>query len=191
MDLHDYNTYQNYGNADTDALLQYLTQQQGFQNSQSHYAGWYGSTFTLTDLVGQLDSGKLCFVVLRAEDIWASNFAAYDAYGHARDADHDYYLDAAYVTTGNAGPPDHAVWVRGFQRDTNGNITHVICEDSGPWAGAFAKIPVNVFLRAWGRTDSNGVYDWAFTVDPPSGYSWSSAGINTWNFNPGVWSTSW
>jgi hypothetical protein len=190
MDLHD-SIYNNYGGIYGADGQDYLTQRQGFLNPQTFYAGWQGSTFTLTDLVNRVESGKLCHVDLRAEDLWARYFASTDIYGHAADANHDGYLDAGYVTTGNPGALDHGVWVRGFQRDTNGNVTYVILEDSGTFRGAFARVPVEHFQRAWGRPTSQGVYNWAYFTDPPSGRTWSTAGINTWMFNPAVWSTSW
>jgi len=164
----------------------YLTGQWGFRNPTD-------STVSLSTLVSWLDSGRMAHVALDAYEIWASL--------SSDDLDHDGYIDASRHLTNwystDSGP--HAVWVRGVQRDTGGNITHVLIADSALYGGAIARVPLEHFLRAcrsyigltYAASDINSAVIYAGVLDPPSGYSWGTAGTNTWRFNPAVWSASW
>jgi hypothetical protein len=180
MNLND-GAWNNYGGTTSSQRNTFLTSWAGFTGAIS------GSGYTFTQLVSCVESGQLVHVGLDAYEIWASKFAATDLYGTPRDADYDGYLDAGYVTSGDpATMGGHAVWVRGFVRDASNNITHVIIMDSALDGGALGKVPIDHFLRSW-----NGYGGWAGYVSPPSGHTWSTAGVNTWSFNPAVYSTSW
>jgi len=180
MNLND-PAWVNYGGTDAFDRNAYLTSVQGFLNSDVYAFNW-------TNLVNWVESGKLCHVRLDAYKIWASYFPAYDSNGTARDADYDGYIDAGYTGSSSYSGGWHAVWVRGFVRDAQNNITHVILADSGQVAGrgAFAKVAVSHFLNACSDFTSMIGY-----VDPPTGKTWSTQGVNTWTFNPSVYSASW
>jgi hypothetical protein len=170
MDLND-GTWSSYGGTNVLHRNAYLTSQQGFRNSSY--------TFDFSTLVSLVESGKLVHVSLDAYKIWAYYFPA------GADADYDGYVDAGYTGSPSQTGGWHAVWVRGFQRDAQGNITHVIIADSGIGPqGAFAKVDISHFLNAC--ASGNIGY-----VDPPAGKTWSTAGINTWTFNPAVYSALW
>jgi len=136
-----------------------------------------------SDLVSQVERGRLVSASIDAYQIWESIFPYEDAFGTQKDSDQDGYLDANYITDGHIGSPgSHAVWVRGFERDGAGNITYVIIVDPALSTGAFGRVPIVHFRRS--------LYD-ADILDPPEGSTWTNGGANTWKFNPYLYSKTW
>ncbi|MBI5248899.1 MAG: hypothetical protein HY912_05340 [Desulfomonile tiedjei] len=188
MDLNDpeWSTYS--AGPGMPSWVAYLTQDQNFNNGDLFT--WNTSWFDT--IVNAVESGRLVGIGLNCIEIYQSFFPEYDALGTPRDADLDGYLDAGYQTTGNSDSISvHSVWCRGFQRDESGNITHAIIEDSAWLAGAVARIPLEHFLRAFAFYDGHPEWTFAIAVDVPTGKSWSTSGINTWRFNPYLWTTTW
>jgi hypothetical protein len=185
MNLNIYDPSPSYGATYPTEWLTYLETQ-----------GFTGSMNTSTDfssLVSAINNGKIVQVGLDADYMWAEFFPKY-----ARDIDG--YVDAAYADlrpsqTGGG----HSVWLMGFQYDSSGNITNAIIMDSGLGGanagGSFSVVPIQAFenaVNAWIKeTNNEDGAGCSVIYSPPSGYSWSNAGIDTWASNPDVWSTTW